>query len=130
VVVYDDDDTFLGSLMADASNYRGCRYRPKRWEITMNNKYVRIWKEAAVLCFKILSWHELGENEENHQKYNHRIIGNLSKIRRTHLYIDLLGQMNTFLNTSQTERRDRVVNTPASCSGGPGFKSRPGNLLS
>jgi hypothetical protein len=29
-----------------------------------------------------------------------------------------------------TERRDKVVNTPASYSGGPVFKSRPGDLLS
>jgi hypothetical protein len=28
-----------------------------------------------------------------------------------------------------TERRDRVVNTPASYSGGPGFKSLPGDRL-
>jgi hypothetical protein len=29
-----------------------------------------------------------------------------------------------------TERRGRVVNTPASYSGGPGFKSQPGDQLS
>jgi hypothetical protein len=29
-----------------------------------------------------------------------------------------------------TEHRVRVVNTPASYSGGPGFKSQPGYLLS
>jgi hypothetical protein len=29
-----------------------------------------------------------------------------------------------------TERLDRVANTPTSHSGGPGFKSRPGDRLS
>jgi hypothetical protein len=34
------------------------------------------------------------------------------------------------IKESVTERRDRVVNTPALYSGGHGFKSRPGDRLS
>jgi hypothetical protein len=33
-------------------------------------------------------------------------------------------------NAEHTERRDRMVNTPASYLGGPGFKSRPVDRLS
>jgi hypothetical protein len=33
-------------------------------------------------------------------------------------------------SNTKTERRGRVINTPASYSGGPGLKSRPGHRLS
>jgi hypothetical protein len=35
----------------------------------MNDELERIWKEAAVPSFKVLSQHLLGETEENHEKY-------------------------------------------------------------
>jgi hypothetical protein len=35
----------------------------------MNGEQVRIWKEAVVGYFKVLSMHSPRETEENHQKY-------------------------------------------------------------
>jgi hypothetical protein len=34
----------------------------------MINKLERIWKEAAMAKFKVLSWHLPGGTEENHEK--------------------------------------------------------------
>jgi len=34
-------------------------------KMIMNGKYVRIWKETAVIYFKALSWHTPEETEEN-----------------------------------------------------------------
>jgi hypothetical protein len=45
-----------------------------------------------------------------------------------HAIIRLCKEM--YVCTPVTERRGRVVITPASYSGGPGFKSRPGDRLS
>jgi hypothetical protein len=34
----------------------------------MNNESQKIWKEAVVDYFKVLSWHLPGGTEENHKK--------------------------------------------------------------
>jgi len=33
----------------------------------MNSEYGRICKEVAMLSFRVLSWHSLGQHEENRQ---------------------------------------------------------------
>jgi hypothetical protein len=37
-------------------------------ERLMNNQLERIWKEAVMVLFKVLSWHLPGGNTENHTK--------------------------------------------------------------
>jgi hypothetical protein len=44
--------------------------------------------------------------------------------------IMLFKKIMTVSESTSTERRCRVVNTPGSYSGGSGFKSWPGDLLS
>jgi hypothetical protein len=45
-------------------------------------------------------------------------------------YIMMIYVFTTFSDKRQNERSGRVVNTPASNSGGPGFKFRNGDRLS
>jgi hypothetical protein len=47
------------------------------------------------------------------------------------LALKTVGSMFSFRanDIHKTERHGRVVSTPASYSGGPGFKSRPGDRL-
>jgi hypothetical protein len=47
----------------------------------MNNDLERMWKEAAVGCFKVLSQHMPGKTEENHEISSVRIGGDLAEIR-------------------------------------------------
>jgi hypothetical protein len=42
--------------------------------LLMSDELERMWKKVAVACFKVLSWHLLGEIEENHIKSEVRIV--------------------------------------------------------
>jgi hypothetical protein len=43
------------------------------------------------------------------------------------VYYKLQGRFYVQKHSTNTERRGRILNNPASCSGGPEFKSRPGD---